>query len=140
MSVFKFDHFVVDDMSYARNPNYDKNLKKIDLKPQISADSDIEGMNVIVSLKVVVGALDVKSIPFQVKVSVSGSFEYDSEQDEASYGIDTFIRNNAVAMLYPYVRSLVANLTMSSGEYPGYNLPTINVSKALEKSTDNGTA
>ncbi|AYM01876.1 hypothetical protein D8911_02295 [Levilactobacillus brevis] len=140
MGVFKFDHYVVDEMSYIKNQNYDKSLKSINLKSQISAKNSIDGMNVVVTLKVVVGALNVENVPFQVKVAMSGSFEYNPDEDNDSYGIDTFIRNNAVATLYPYVRSLVANLTMSSGEYPGYNLPTINVSKVLEKSTNNETA
>ncbi|MCI1632814.1 MAG: protein-export chaperone SecB [Liquorilactobacillus nagelii] len=41
------------------------------------------------------------------------------------------VRNNAVAILYPYARAIVATLTTTSNEFPGYNMPTINVNKVL---------
>lgn len=132
MSVLKFNGYVVDNLLYQRNENFNSKKGEVHLKPQINVNNEINEENIIVHLKVSVGDLDQSSIPFKVEVAISGSFQFDSSADDQDLGIDTFIRNNAVAILYPYARTLLANLTLSSNEYPSFTLPTINVSKALD--------
>ena len=82
-------------------------------------------------MSVIVGSLEDKTIPFQVSCSIIGTFVYEPDEDATNVGLDALVRNNAVAILYPYVRAIIATLTTTSNEFPGYNMPTINVSELL---------
>lgn len=139
MSVLEFKGYNVKKMSYERNEHYDRATKNIELSPKITASNEITGDDeILVTLNVSVGSVSVndKSIPFLSNCSVEGRFTYKAEQDDNDFGVDTFIRTNCVAILYPYVRALISYLTNSSNEYPAFNLPTINVAQALKKNTD----
>ena len=131
MTVLSFDQYHVLQMFYQRNENFKSTLNKISLTPKIKQKVAIKGNQVKVTLTAEVGTLDKKNVPFKAGCSVSGIFTYRAAEDNANVGIDALIRNNAVAILYPYIRSIIAFLTTSSNEFPGYNLPTINVSQIL---------
>ncbi|RKD29993.1 hypothetical protein BG617_01670 [Lactiplantibacillus paraplantarum] len=73
-------------------------------------------------------------MPFRASITINGTFEFNVSEDDSGVGVDMLIRNNAVAILYPYARALIANLTLSSNEYPAVTLPTINVAKVLANS------
>lgn len=96
----------------------------------------IEQNKINIKLSVAVGSLEDLDIPFYAKCSVIGTFTYNSDEDEIGTGIDTLVRNNAVAILYSYVRAIIATLTTTSNEFPGYNMPTINVGKVLAQEND----
>ncbi|WP_204121308.1 MULTISPECIES: protein-export chaperone SecB [Levilactobacillus] len=136
MTVLKFIGYTVKEMTYKRNESFDINQKSIELVPNLSVNSTNNGENARVILNVRVGSLEDKNYPFEVFCSVEGKFIYNSTEDNNNIGIDTFIRNNCVAILYPYARALVASLTTSSNEFPGFNMPTINVGQMLAKSED----
>ncbi|WP_187331134.1 protein-export chaperone SecB, partial [Lactiplantibacillus plantarum] len=56
--------------------------------------------------------------------------------DHNQVGIDTLIKKNAVAILYPYVRSLVSGITNASNQFPALILPTINVAQLLDEQSN----
>lgn len=133
MAVLEFTGYRVNNMKYIRNKNFNKKTESIKMSPEISSNFNVKDDNkIIVSLAVTVGSTEQNSVPFQAECSVSGTFIYKVEEDETKVGLDKLIRNNAVAILYPYVRMIISNLTMNSNEYPNYNLPTINVGKLLQ--------
>ena len=133
MAVLEFTGYRVNNMKYIRNKNFNKKTESIKMSPEISSNFNVKDDNkIIVSLAVTVGYTEQYSVPFQSECSVSGTFIYKVEEDETKVGLDELIRNNAVAILYPYVRMIISNLTMNSNEYPNYNLPTINVGKLLQ--------
>lgn len=61
-----------------------------------------------------------------IKVSLSGAFEFSREIEEDYYR--SFLRNEAVDLLYPYVRSITSNLT-SLDSSDAILLPLINSKK-----------
>lgn len=132
MAVLEFNGYKVKEMSYKSNPNFKKE-KNLFLNPKLKVENNVQDNKIEVDLYVKVGSLDDESMPFEVKCAVEGTFVYNADQDENNMGVDVFIRNNAVAILYPYIRSLVATLTTSSNEFPGYNMPTINVGEVLKE-------
>lgn len=136
MSVLRFDDYKVEEMNYQRNNLYKPTKKTVLLDPRLSKNINIEGNKINVTLKVSVGSIEDSAIPFLVKCSITGTFTYNSDEDDTEVGIDTLVRNNAVAILYPYIRAIIATLTTTSNEFPGYNLPTINVSKVLAQQND----
>lgn len=131
MAVLEFNGYRVKEMSYKSNSKFKKE-KNLFLNPKLKVKNNVQDNKIEVNLNVTVGSLNDDSMPFEVKCSVEGIFVYNAEQDKNNMGVDAFVRNNAVAILYPYVRALVATLTTSSNEFPGYNMPTINVGEILK--------
>jgi len=131
MSVLKFDGYKVTHMSYERNEDYTFKNKPLLLNPTPTTSIDVSDDKIDVTLNIVAGSLEDKKIPFKVACSLVGEFTYDPEEDKSSVGLDTLVRNNAVAILYPYARAVIATLTNTSGEFPSYNMPTVNISKWL---------
>ena len=136
MSVLSFEGYHVEEMNYQRNSSYKAAQKTILMDPKFSKDVSVEGNKIDVRLSVTVGSFKNTETPFYVKCSVTGTFVYHPDENETKAEVDTLIRNNAVAILYPYVRAIVATLTTASNEFPGYNMPTINVSQVLADNKD----
>ncbi|WP_137625597.1 protein-export chaperone SecB [Lactiplantibacillus pingfangensis] len=133
MSVLKFKGYVVNDMIYRKNSKFENENGKISLKPKLHEHDKVQDETIFVTLEVTAGSLEDKRMPFEASVSIQGEFEYIPEEDKDDFGITTFIKQNAVAILYPYVRTLMSNLTLASNENPAFLLPTINVSEVLER-------
>ncbi|MCH5463435.1 hypothetical protein HC026_05230 [Lactobacillus sp. LC28-10] len=136
MSVLQFDGYKVTSMEYHRNTNFETPKEQITLDPKLKADHEVNDNHISVTLSLTVGSLTKKSIPFQVDCSVVGSFTYNPEEDKSEIGLDGFIRDNTVAILYPYVRAIIATLTTTSNEFPGYIMPTINVRQVLNQQNE----
>ena len=70
-----------------------------------------------------------KGLPFYIKVDIVGNFSLNGDftHDEV---ID-LCRLNATAILFPYLRAFVSNLTALAG-VPILLLPTVNIQKFLE--------
>lgn len=131
MAVLNFKGYVVESSSYQRNNQYVPIDKPINLMPDIETTNDVRDSYIMVKLCVSVGSISDKAMPFRASITINGTFELSTAEDDSGVGVDMLIRNNAVAILYPYARALIANLTLSSNEYPAVTLPTINVAKAL---------
>ena len=137
MAVLKFENYIVNDISYIKNKDFKDMTKNIDLNPILNADFNINKDDIRVKLNILVGSLDDVKVPFKVECEVTGMFRYDEEENDTEIPKETIIKNNTVAILYPYVRQLIASITQQSNEYPAYILPTINVAKTLEEQNKN---
>ncbi|GBG04427.1 protein-export chaperone SecB [Lactobacillus rodentium] len=133
MAALEFKNYIVNDVSYIKNKYFDNSEKRINLRPVFNADFKIDKNNIQVKLNVLVGSLEDKKVPFKVECEIIGEFIYDEDQNDTEISKETIIKNNTVAILYPYVRQLIASITQQSNEYPTYILPTINVARVLEK-------
>lgn len=131
MAVLEFKGYSVKEQSYKRNEKFEQTQKEILLNPKIEISNQTVEDGILVTLGVQVGSL--KGDPFEVIVKISGEFHYHPDQDNDNIGVDYLIRTNAVAILYPYVRMIVSNLTNTSNEYPTFTLPTIDVAQVLKE-------
>lgn len=123
----------IDFNGYARNEGFKPDKEEITLETDLKAAVEINNNSAEVLMSVSVGTLEDNNSPFMVGAELRGYFDYNLGEDESEHGFDSFLRINGVAILYPYVRSLISNITNLSNEYPGYNLPTINVHRVLEE-------
>ncbi|WP_288088847.1 protein-export chaperone SecB [Bacteroides acidifaciens] len=71
---------------------------------------------------------------FDLELEIIFVFETDSEIDEG-FKDSAFLKINAPAIAFPYIRSYISNLTLQSG-YPPIILPSINF-VALNESKNN---
>ncbi|WP_203652176.1 protein-export chaperone SecB [Secundilactobacillus yichangensis] len=138
MTILEFEGYQVDNMQYQRNKNYKVISKsEIKLNPKIQVKNSINDNHIEVTLSVSVGSIEDSNVPFDLKCTLTGFFIYHPETDTDNIGPDTLVRNNAVAILYPYIRMVVSTLTMTSNEYPSYIMPTVNVGEVIAKQNGN---
>ncbi|AQQ54187.1 protein-export chaperone SecB [Planococcus lenghuensis] len=133
MTGIVFEDYIVPKFSYEKNFKFDTESKKINISPDFSCE--IIEMNERAEVRLVgkIGSLEEVDAPFFVHIEVVGFFEY---QEKESNGIpfENYLTTNAVAILFPYVRSLISDITSRSNEFPSLTMPVINVAKfMLEK-------
>ena len=75
--------------------------------------------------------IHIKETAFRIDLEMLFLFHFDQEIDEA-FQQSSFVKINAPAIAYPYVRSYISNLTLQSGLNP-IILPTVNFVKFAEE-------
>lgn len=139
MAVLNFNGYRVNHSNYTRNENFFSENQNLELKQNLNVEMSHDDNAAEIRLVVLVGSLTEDSQPFKIEANLSGFFTYEADEDKNETGIEETLKVNGTAILYPYLRSLVSTLTNMSGEFPGYNMPTINVYAMLkEESDDNG--
>lgn len=106
----------------------DKNIKqgeKIQLEPRIGIHVSYNETTKIATVKMSLDKLE--KLPFDLKVMIEGKFEFMYSTDKIPENYMDLLRSNAAAILFPYLRSTVSQLTLLSGEYSPLVLPTIDV-------------
>ncbi|UXR75587.1 MULTISPECIES: protein-export chaperone SecB [unclassified Staphylococcus] len=133
MAAINFINYVVDTMYYKTNPEFDiENNKDISIDEEVDAHINIidDEENAIITLR---AKLDEKeTVPFSFEVSIVGYFEFDEEESD---GIDfkDLLKTNAVAILFPYLRAIVSELTGKSNRFPNYNMPVRNIAREMSE-------
>lgn len=97
-----------------------KNPKTIEINPriEINHDKDEKSLKVLLSL-----ALENSKAPFVFNVKLAGLFEF--EKNIENEDLDCVANVNCAAILYPFIRETVADLTRRSG-FPPLLLPPLN--------------
>lgn len=85
------------------------------------------------SLVLDVKSTDEKPFPVNLFVAFKAIFEFSESDNELE--IDNFLKTDAVQIMYPYLRSIVTNLT-STAMMPPIILPIVDVSKIFKDNDD----
>lgn len=140
-AILKFNNYCVEYMNYKRNSNFwdelnseNQQVKEVDIAPEFSFDillapGSYLQANVIVGVKV--GSEENSNSPFRVEAVLRGFFEITTGSIERDRALK-FYSENAIAILYPYLRSLVSDLTGKSDHQP-LVLPTLNIIKIAQE-------
>lgn len=126
-TILKFYAYEVEESIYRRNIKSKES--NIEITPTIRCDimeNEDENHLFAIRLTVELGHEDFQDIDFYVKTSIIGFFEGESEEYN--------LISNAVAILFPYVRSLISDMT-SKGTSDPIILPPINVNALLNDQT-----
>lgn len=133
--VMSFEGFQIDTINYERNSN-SQNDDYSNISPNffiVKAENEEknEEFNIIMGVKIDSNEEE-NPLPFSTEVIIRGFFIFN--QDEASeYEINdlhTFKLINGSAILYPYLRSVLTDVTSKSRHAP-LILPTINFKKFI---------
>ncbi|UZW13820.1 protein-export chaperone SecB [Clostridium pasteurianum] len=128
-SSLTFKDYIVEKVEFHNNLNFDNEKIKLDF----DIDSDVkfsdDDNTFLLNLKVELfkNAVD-NNYPFDMSLSIIGIFELDVTDKEK---INTFAEVNGVAILFPYVRSIISTYTANANVQP-LILPPINVIKYIE--------
>lgn len=138
MAVISFENYVIDESYYKVNDNFDYSQDELNMPATFSAevgvDKNQEKAYVIININL--GNLEeenVSAIPFTCRVSVRGIYGYDSEDFETDENLKEILSKNAVAILYPYVRTYIATLTNLGNQFPAYTLPVMNFAETIQE-------
>lgn len=130
MATIEFKDYIIDKMQYQENDNYDHESDSLDVGVEFSASVAYEKNKGIVILMVALGDESNVQCPFTVYTSIKGIFEYELENEEEESEKDDLrelMSTNAIAILYPYLRSVVSDITLRANNYPVFVLPVVNV-------------
>lgn len=130
-AVFQFIDYNVLEIQYKLNPRFEE--EEASLSPNFSFDLEFieDEDEALVYLGLELGDTEFKKNSFYLNVKVAGDFIFRSE-DEAlihQQKID-YCKVNGVAILYPYLRALVSDITNKGSEQP-IILPTMNIVEML---------
>lgn len=130
-SSFRFNDYLIKNVVFNLNPETNA-VENFDL--DFSLDTDFylneENDQAIVTLKCVVfDDFIEKGYPFYLEVEIVGNFFLDG--DFTNEEVKSLCRINATAVLFPYLRAFISNITALAG-VPNLILPTINIQKLLD--------
>lgn len=125
VSSLKFVNYMVDTVKFQNNPSFEANEVsiKFDIRPEyIEDDNDLMLILEVDVFKDTVA----NNYPFEIFIRMIGYFRLEGDGDIGK------IRNNALAIMYPYIRTLVTGYTSNSNVTP-LILPVINVNAMFNK-------
>lgn len=132
MAVINFKSYSITKANYNEVDGF---VKPQDHEIHIQSKFDFKVIDNDSELKTVVlwfNIEDSDNLPFRINVEISGEFKYDKGQDHDDNGFGSF-RANALAILYPYLRNVVSQLTLLSNKFPSFILPTVNMYAVVQK-------
>jgi len=120
LSDIQFEHYIVTEVKYDYG-TYDS--KEFEIIPDFGLFNDGDG-----------GIVEVKFFiteeHFQLSGTVAGFFSYSKSLSESD--VKSLLAGNGLAILFPYVRSTITNLT-SAVNIPPLIIPTINILKYVKE-------
>lgn len=137
MAVISFETYVVDSANYRCNTQFENKDEKLHMPSEFSAEVgvDKELRRAYVLINVNLGSTsdgeELSNVPFFCQVSIRGLFTY-SDNVQNDDELRSILGINAMAILYPYVRSYISNLVNLSNQFPAYTLPVMNFAEMLK--------
>lgn len=122
-----FNKYIVKNIEFKYNENFKE--KPVDILFDISKNTEYVGKDMNVDLKVNIFNEEDK-YPFYMSVEIRGFFTIEDNEEKINF------EPNAIAILYPYIRSIVSTYTSEANVMP-LILPVININKLLKDKEEN---
>lgn len=125
-SFLQFLHYDVNEIMFKNLP-VSNDVHEFELHPVFQQSvSDCGEDNYDVFLSVEIASTEDHPMPFQLKVALTGHFCFcDPDKIVSTDDKEQIIKRNTVAILFPFIRSIVATLT-SNANIPALLLPIVN--------------
>lgn len=132
-SVLSFNGYAVNKLYFEKNNSFDGDKNNVTLSPRLTRKIKAIGENqYIVGLEMsLLNETGKESLPFFIEVELAGKFEVQPNYADS----EVLINQNAVAILFPYLRALVSNLTVNANISP-LILPIVNISKIMNEENE----
>ncbi|QDA74653.1 hypothetical protein EOT00_06735 [Listeria seeligeri] len=131
-AVISFENYYVKNISYQPNENFKAPDNGIDLKVDFSVNIGVDSKNAVVELSSEIGDEFEEGQPFNLDLTIVGLFEYQGNKNEPMQEFNNYLKQNAIAILFPYLRSLISDITSRSNQFPAYTLPVMNIAEMLK--------
>jgi preprotein translocase subunit SecB len=120
--MFKFVDFKILNLSFAINSDFvaPKANESVELGSKLDIGYEKNGKDLKVYIKI---GLNEKSVPFSLTIEGGGLFNFDTELSDDE--INSIAKVNCAAIVFPYIRESVADITRRAG-FPPLHLPPVN--------------
>lgn len=132
ISSLRFKGYLSDNIYFAMNSEFNRSEDDLELDLEFNYDLNMEyeEKRAILNLECTVfDNCEENNYPFTIDVSLLGFFEFDGDLKEED--VHKMIEINGSAILFPYLRSIISNITASAGIQP-LIIPTMNISKLIK--------
>lgn len=128
------NNYIVNTMRFVYNNHFEfGNHTSIDINPKFRKTiRKIDENSASVQLEFFIDNNDL-SLPFEIEVAIEGIFTLENWEMEEKKSI---MKYNTVAILFPYLRSIVTMLT-ANANVPPYVLPVMNINALFENGHEN---
>lgn len=123
-------NYKVLKFAFDLNENFEFTNSLIDVRPSFNRNiQKINENQYVLKLSVnISNTINKGPIPFNAEVVISSVFELENwETGDAN----TIAIKNATAIMFPYLRTLLATITLN-GNVPPYNLPIMDISRLFQ--------
>jgi len=131
-SCLEFNGYEVNIIEFKLSDTFEGN-KEFKIKPELQLSvADVGEDACHVKLSFSLKSTEGNELPFDMNVTMTGHFRFcaDETGEEADLR-EKVMRENTVAIMFPFLRSIVASLT-ATANIPPLVLPVINIVKAFE--------
>ncbi|MFA6866752.1 MAG: protein-export chaperone SecB [Clostridia bacterium] len=134
-SILKLNKYSVKNINYEINTDfYAEPGAQINIAPTFTRNiTKIDNNNAIVSLSIKINKTK-GNAPFSINIEVEGRFELDNWENP---DLIQLMEDNTIAILFPYLRSLVTMVTSNTSSTQPYILPIINITALFKKNSSN---
>lgn len=128
MTVIQFLGYSIKRMNFEQKELMgNSKTRKIKIKQTFHTKSDVQGNKANVSLEYYVD----ENAPVKLNIEIVGQFMFNPDEDKNHIGFEEYLKTNAVAILFPYLRQTVTALTAMSNTMQPVILPTFNITQLL---------
>ncbi|MGX6408960.1 protein-export chaperone SecB [Weissella confusa] len=131
MAVINFLDYQLTGLKYEKNYDFlEREDGNVGYEPVFNysvVNTDYEKK--LYEVKVSVG-INATEFPFVVSVDLVAQFNFDSENPDDNF--EDFLPN-ALAIVFPYLRSAVSQLSLMSNEYSALQFPTVNLYQLIKQ-------
>ena len=125
-SMLQFNGYTVNEILFKATPQCE-NVKEFSIQTNFQqqviecADETYD-----VTLSVDIASTDEHPMPFDLRVSITGHFSYQESAEDIPVGSkETILSTNTAAILFPFLRAIVASVT-TNANVPPLLLPIMN--------------
>ena len=124
----KFKRYLVNSIDFKYNSEYTGGKTKMDV--DFGHQVAVKNNEARVSLRCMLFRKAKKEEkPFHLEVQMTGIFEFQTELEGEE--LNNILRQQAINILFPYLRALISNITGNTG-LPPIILPLINVNQLIQ--------
>ncbi|MCE5452814.1 protein-export chaperone SecB [Staphylococcus pseudintermedius] len=135
MASIGFKNYNFRNFSYRVNENLDiENIDRFEVESDFSAKIAFEDNQAYIIMDCQIGNDDM-SCPFIINVELTGVFDIEFEKDDEQdiKQLKELLSQNAIAILYPYIRSLVSDITSKANSFDTFIMPVANIAKVMKE-------
>lgn len=134
MASIGFKTYNFNHISYKKNDNLDiENVETFEVNSDFSAKVAFEDKEAYIIMDCQIGNTD-ENCPFIINIQLTGVFNIELENTSEDIGeLKELLSQNAIAILYPYIRSLVSDLTSKANMFDTFIMPVVNIAKMMKE-------
>ncbi|PTX16410.1 protein translocase subunit secB [Halanaerobium congolense] len=133
-SVLEFDSYYIDEFVFKKNENFtkDKNQKiDVDLNFEFDTERNQDNFKRIVTCYIFDENYVENNKPFYLKLKINGIF-FLADYDENNRKHKEIIKKNTLAILFPYIRSIISHMTLEMQVGP-VQMPPMNINHFFDE-------